>query len=595
MPVRILMWNIKFFSNSSIRKAGRGTKIINQVQPAGAAANYDIFIIVEPNKFTQPTNVGEVPVAGSSVQALQTVLYALQHRDANWRMVPPRVLTTATTKEIHGVFYLSTVVTLAGPDNNVIANAAQVLPALPPVLTGLGLVAVPPSAYGGGALAVPMGNVRHSPNALAATAANEVVFNTAGQRRPYRTRFTTVVGGNTFDVYSHHAAPDQDYPANARGIENLATVHEVAEGRPHPTLLCGDFNCCPMPHPCTNAGGTGHHGSERRAQNKLTSQNATSYPYWTDAREAQRAAAGLSDAYTTFRAGVPPPVLTAPQTAQLVTDAQGLMAPLNTIIHHATTLNGVAVDVNLAALLVNATAAHAALAAMNPASATTPGAVLAPIEAAALANALTARATGVAISDFLGANLNAPVLLASFATAIHQTAVAEDELRAGNAANAATAVNAVGAAVTTGAVAVFQNLHATNHNAATTAAGNATGATAATANLGTLAVTARDALLTLTLGQYKTHIVQQLSSLKTPGTATATNYRNHAFDHILTSGFVAEANAGVVDRIAADGRNPGAAVHLNTFRAFFKRHFKGPGAGQKGISDHLPVEITVTV
>ena len=39
-----------------------------------------------------------------------------------------------------------------------------------------------------------------------------------------RASFTTVPGGNSFDVYSHHAAPDGDYPANARGIENLATV-----------------------------------------------------------------------------------------------------------------------------------------------------------------------------------------------------------------------------------------------------------------------------------------------------------------------------------------------------------------------------------
>ena len=101
MPnVRILMWNIRFFSQSVVNEQNRLNRIINRVHPsAGPLA--DIFIIIEPNKFSHPTHVGQL-VAGSSIKGLQTVFYALQHRNAAWRMVPPRALTTSSTSGAYG-------------------------------------------------------------------------------------------------------------------------------------------------------------------------------------------------------------------------------------------------------------------------------------------------------------------------------------------------------------------------------------------------------------------------------------------------------------------------------------------------------------
>lgn len=585
MPVRILIWNIRFFSSSVITKAGRGTKIIDTVQPAGAAPNYDIFIIIEPNRFAAPTNVGEVPQSGSSIQALQNVFYALRHRNAAWCAVPPRVLTTSNNKEVHGVFYFSTNVTLTGPAN-IAAPAPVALAALSNMMAnvavGLGALAV--NAWGG-AMA-PAGAVRHSPDAAAATGAHEVVFDTAGSRRPYLIQFTA--GGNAFRVYSHHAAPDANHPSNAHGIENMADVYLIGNGRVLPTLICGDFNCCPMHPACPNGN---HYLNEIQAQNQLTGNQATRYRYWTDAAAAMDAAAALSDAYDNVQAAVAAlaavPANALAQAA-LVAAAQALAPPLLLVFNHATNINVAAGGpaAGLAGLLPAANNAHASLT----------GAVGGAVTAGnAAARALAGIQAAIAITDWLGANLNAPPPLREYAIAIHQTADAYTNIRAANLANAATAVNNVGAAVTTACNAMYQNLHVANHNAATAAAANATGVNAATPNLNVLAQTARNALRTLLRNQYKTHIIQTLTSLKTSSTARHGNYRNHAFDHILTNGFIATANADVLDRVALDGRNPGPAAPVNTFQAFYRRHYKGSGSGSRGISDHLPVHITVTV
>src|SRR5262249_38832099 len=160
-------------------------------------------------------------------------------------------------------------------------------------------------AWGGAAADV--GRVRHSSDATLATAANEVVFDGPGLRRPYMVRFrTTGLNPTDFDVFSRHAAPDSDYPSNANGIRNFADVYSIGEGRATPTLITGDFNCCPM-NPCPNKP-AGHHAAEVAAQDRLTGTLAVHYAHNDDAREVMLAAAEAGDQAEVAAATPPPPV-----------------------------------------------------------------------------------------------------------------------------------------------------------------------------------------------------------------------------------------------------------------------------------------------
>jgi hypothetical protein len=577
--VRILMWNIRFFAESVIKDQTRGTKIVNRVQPAGAAPNFDIFIIIEPNKFTKPLNVGQT-VVGSSIKGLQQVFYALHHRDNAWRAVPPRALTCSTNREVHGVFYYSTNVTLVGPDQMVVAPPAA-LAALGALLGvgGIGMANFPAGVHAWGAAGMGVmtnvGRVRHSPDANPPAANNEVTFPNTGQRRPYMCRFrTTGVNPREFDIYSHHAAPDGDYPANSNGILAFADVHEIGGGRTRPVLITGDFNCCNMSDPCPNKPSS-HHGAERRAQWQLIGQQAHLHDYRSDTLLALRAAAAATDlAELAVAAPAPGNVPLAQALAPAVTAA----ANAATAVANAL---GAPANANLLLLAAAANGAAANLAGANGGNA----AML----------AVTARNAAIAVADDLAANYDAPDHLDQTATAVRQTAVAIDQ--AAVPATAALAVNAVGAAVTAACNDLYGPLVPVAHLAATNAANVASGATGVTPGLVALARAGRDPLLAVVEGQYVTQIKQSLSSLKTDATARPADYRNHAFDHIVTKGFDAEANQDVVDVIAGDAGYGAAAAapYLPTFQAFYRRLYKGPGSGQNGISDHMPVQITITL
>lgn len=576
--VRILMWNIKFFAEAVVRDQNRLNRIINRVHPAGGGPSVDIFIIIEPNKFSNPVNVGQL-VAGSSILGLQTIYYALRHRSVNWRMVPPRTLTTSTNKEVHGVFYFSTNVTFHGPDNMVVTAPAP-LAALPPVLGLFGLGGLPVvHAYGANpGVMASVGRVRHTDDglALAVPPANEVTFPNAGNRRPYLCRFqTTGVHPVLFNIYSHHASPESKYPQNSNGILAFATVHAIGAGRVRPVLITGDFNCCNMVDPCPNKPNS-HHAAEMNAQNRMTGPNVHNYNYWTQTVAALRAACQASDAAEVASAAIPLNVVAAAQAVgPFVTAAQNAGNSVAAVVGPPAN----------APLLILTTAANTAVVNLGTATALN-----------GAARAVVARNAAIAVANYLAANFNAPNYLTQYGVAVLRTATAIDQAGV-HAGNAAAATNAVGAAVTNACGTLNNLLTPAEHLAATGAANNATLATALTANLAGLAKIARNAMRTVVELRYKTHIRQQLSSLKTPNAASMVNYRNHAFDHVLTAGFDAESAAGVVDVVGTD---PGwgaatAGGHAGTFKAFFRRISKGAGSGAEGISDHMPVQITITL
>ncbi len=74
-------------------------------------------------------------------------------------------------------------------------------------------------------------------------------------------------------------------------------------------------------------------------------------------------------------------------------------------------------------------------------------------------------------------------------------------------------------------------------------------------------------------------------------------YREHAYDNILAKGHTAVANAGVIDLIAPlitqyQVTSPGA-IPANVFRSNTIFH-KVRLASKRGISDHLPIRVTLT-
>jgi hypothetical protein len=98
----------------------------------------------------------------------------------------------------------------------------------------------------------------------------------------------------------------------------------------------------------------------------------------------------------------------------------------------------------------------------------------------------------------------------------------------------------------------------------------------------------------LTGAGYTNQIAGSRSSLKTVNASTAGDYKKHAYDHVLTIGAVAVANARVVDLPAqAPGFGPG--MNTNSFRKIFRRIRATGGKKPKGVSDHLPVRIDVTL
>jgi hypothetical protein len=570
MPnVRVLVWNIKFFARSTIDNAGRITKIINLVQAAGVAANYDIFIIIEPDKAPKATPIAGVPNSGHSVQALQIVYYALHHRNANWRAVPPRRLCGGSKPEMIGVFYESANVTFTGPEQIPVPTPA-VLAAAGPGLGHIG-AGVVGSAWGAAVGNSNVGRVRHSRNANPIGLGNaELLFPASADRRPYGLSFTA--GGAAFQIYAIHAPEPQSYNHNVRAIQRIAQIYHVGGNPAHtPTIVCGDFNCCTLGPPCPVA--AAHQWDVPRAQDRLASNQAAAYAYWADAIRVMEATTAVVVGTHAVRTAV---------GVAKVAPTNALAAHVTAAVNAATRIGNI-VGGGLPALILAATGTVANLGAATALNAD--------------GFALAARAALIAITTHLGGNYNPPPYLQHFDLALQHTVTAHNQWLLGNPANSAAAANLLGADVTNARGVSSNQLRATEHAAAGVTGLAATGANALTPNIDTVATNALRSLKNLGILQYKTHVVRDRSSLNTPGNAFAGNYRLHAYDHIMSTGFLAEANGGIEDVIFNDaGYVAAAGGTTNQFRAFYKRIYKGPGAGAgNGISDHLPARITVTI
>lgn len=591
--IDIIIWNIRFFSLSHYTVNGNATRLVDAVHPIGGRL-CDIFIIIEPKIAANQAvaNVGQVMTGGSGVKALQSLFYALHNRDGNWRLVPPRAMTTASTKEMVAYYYHAGAVALVGLDNAPAYAAPVVLPAVNNALTEHGLVAVPGhSAWAASPVGPPLpipatlGRIRFSPNANPVANGNEVVFPTAGQRRPYMARFRDLVSANEFNIVAHHAAPDSDHPDNVNGIDRMSRIREITSHRTAPSMIVGDYNCCTMPNAGTHAN---HHGNERTALQPLVGQNGHRYKYPLEAIRILRAAADATDQFQLVVAAgnnvgafalvnaIAVPVNNAAVAAALIVtrEAQAIPPPLDAL---ATTAAN------------DATAAGLVVYSNNPLTL-----VGEAIAARALArNALDAVLALVAHLEVTYAP--SPFIL-NAAIATRRTAEAYDEEPISKV-NAVTATRAVGAAVRNACAAV--NMVTPTFATRTTAGPLATTAvnvTNMTASCAGAAVAARDAVLAIEPALFKTHLINKLSSLQldtgaTPGPPAA-NYCAHAFDHIVTVGFIDVKDADVVDLIAA---NTVGVVNTNAFRAIFRRYHKPNHVGQQGLSDHLPVKVTVTL
>jgi hypothetical protein len=109
---------------------------------------------------------------------------------------------------------------------------------------------------------------------------------------------------------------------------------------------------------------------------------------------------------------------------------------------------------------------------------------------------------------------------------------------------------------------------------------------------------------------YNADVQGAFSSISPPGPASPYNdFKNHAYDNIFSIGFAAVANAQVDDLITTRATAFAAALPipvllpalpLAQFQIIHRRHYKNkytvaPAVQESGISDHLPVKITVTL
>lgn len=126
MPIRIISWNIKFYTDGVFKKH-RNT-ILNQLWDTGTAASKcDIFVIVEPKVGTQPAVGGEYIAGGAGAKGVIQLYYELWTRSNTWRVVPPRASCAGSKADFCAIFYDSAKVTLVGPDTGEVIPAAVVV------------------------------------------------------------------------------------------------------------------------------------------------------------------------------------------------------------------------------------------------------------------------------------------------------------------------------------------------------------------------------------------------------------------------------------------------------------------------------------
>lgn len=611
MPVvRVLSWNIYHFSTSRsgaapIAQAHRHNIILDEVHPAAAPRRYDLFVIIETQtaKPAAYANVGNLATSGPTggIPATQQLLAALQARQAavvggaggagNWEAVLPTFLTAKTQTEAISVFYHTACLTLTGPLND---------PAVGPG-----------SPWHTPATAFPGGSTRKGQTRFYNPPLNEILFPVNPQRRPYMVDFT-VAGAVPvpFSLVAHHSPPPSNAANNSvaqRGTLQLAQIQEITVARNpvnRPVIIVGDFNCCTVPG-CPN--GCSVH--DAHAQSLLTGNGAVNYAHSQHAlkviQEAihttthAEAAAAHSSAAAANPANVAAVTLAATNASNAAIAARDALArarQAHTLVVGAANIlvnNAIAAEANITAALLPPPGAAPALFVASAAN------------FALLATA--ARNVALAMNDHY--NAGTTVFLQNYSSAVRHCANAIDNpagsavhaVATGNAAlaamndiNAASVPNAPGNALVPVPVPNAGPLIA----AATAPGGPVTLAQAAAANGPgdvTLAKNARDSIVPVAQALFVSHIHESRSSLK-GSAALPANYRNHAFDHILTLGANRVENAEVVDLVPAVISAYHMLFNAAMPAASFKAGFKYIAIwGKKGISDHLPIRADVDV
>jgi hypothetical protein len=265
MPMRILVWNIKFFSEYRIVGQGGSTAALTDADARRAmasliyivstvvAAQPDIFVVTEPR--ATPGQPGELADANSGGPAgLRTLLTQLQQWVApTWYLVPPVRINTTQTPVLkrkdrnNQVFY--ELGAERGPYTECIGvfwDNAKVNFTGPWVHTATGIAA------GGAGVAYPAPwNATVPALPAPTTAAGQAVFTKASgsalnfpdfnSRKPFRTTFVEAVGATprTLDLYSVH----NEVVARAAGATNSLRSLPFDKLTPHRmTLVAGDFN-----------------------------------------------------------------------------------------------------------------------------------------------------------------------------------------------------------------------------------------------------------------------------------------------------------------------------------------------------------------
>lgn len=586
MPlVRVLSWNIYHFSTNRAGAALAGANahrcniILDEVHPAGAPPNYDLFIVIEVtvNKPTAYANVGNLAVAGATggMNATQQLKAQLQARAAaggggggTWEVVPPVFQTVRKFAEAISIFFHSPTLVLTGPlqDVTILAGSPWRTPA---------------TLHGAG------GTWKGQARFWTGGVGPEKVFDQNPQRRPYMVNFTA--GGVAFSVVSHHS-PSPKGPANVRaqqGTAALAEIEEITTLRANPVIITGDFNCCTA-NPCPN---NGCFAGDQNAQDELTGPGGAAYQHTKDALIVMHKAIEATNAAETAAFEHAQAV-----AATAVANAAGAALAANnarnaTIAAGQRTTEAIVAHGRVTAVPVGAAGAGAA--------ASAPPALTGAHVADALAYknlALAARNQLLLMSGFYNAATTA--FLQNYSQAIASAAAAIDTpgvagahaVNAGNFANLAVGAVA-GVPVPSAAAAAAGVMGGGNAIALAQAGGAINGAAGVT-----LAKNARDAIRTVASQIYTSHVYMALSSLK-GAAARPLSYKNHAFDHVLTIGAVEVTNAEVRDLVPATitayhavAYAPGMA--LNSFRAGFKYIAIW---GKRGVSDHLPVRAHVTI
>jgi len=239
--MRILIWNIQFFTNNRVigqQGANPAETLANQqsaqanlnlITSTVAEADADIFVILET--LSSQGNLGTLGT-GNGPDGLLTVLAALQQVNAAWRVVPPlrcnprEILDGHTYTESVGVFWRSDRLNFTGPWVWPGGNGPSAPNAVPAAYPD-------PWAAACGNVTAAAQCIFHRDNG------EELTFPNPLSRRPYLTTFND--GNRTLKLFSVHTKPGTDaQTATARMLAIDPAVWTPADNEV--SVFAGDFN-----------------------------------------------------------------------------------------------------------------------------------------------------------------------------------------------------------------------------------------------------------------------------------------------------------------------------------------------------------------